>query len=336
MAARKLKLDPICLAYSQDSILLHVESEIEVLLTSEKLRSLPNALCLEALCSGEVWVGRGNSCRIESVVTIDGADALTSNLDALVESIFKEVGNLEVSDSPCAAIHLADLDQMWNYLGLSAVLHLEDSSGKGKVASVALRHSQLSHTSSPSRQPWSVTSDDFSIPNAVPRVDFQRLQIRFYFQTGKAAENIPKTLRNLAEALRRNEPHSNLQRDHGFHQDSDFRFSESANAKVNQNLTGLLMHCTESLTTAVNSFVPILLSISPRELPTSSPVKSFNSATPPGKLLRRRSFSKEAVDILMAWVEHRPQSQKPSLQDRRELALRTGLEPSSYYCLFRP
>ncbi|PQE09648.1 hypothetical protein CJF32_00007087 [Rutstroemia sp. NJR-2017a WRK4] len=314
MATRKLKLDPICLAYSQDSILLHVESELEVLLTSAKLRSLPNAQCLEALCSGEVWVCRGKSCRIECVVTIDGADALPSNFDSLAESIFKEVGNLE----------------MWNHLGLSAVLHFEDSSGKGKAASVALRHSQLSQTSSPSRQPWSITSDDFSIPNAVPRVEFQRLQIRFDFHTDVAAGNIPKILTNLAEGLQRNETHSNLQPDHGFHQDSDFRSLESANTKLHQNLTGLLMHCTQSLTTAVNSFVPVLLSVSPREIPTSSPVRSFNSATAPGKLLRRRPFSKEAVNILMTWVEHHPQSQKPSLQDRGELALRTGLEPSSY------
>ncbi|PQE07468.1 hypothetical protein CJF30_00007193 [Rutstroemia sp. NJR-2017a BBW] len=227
MATRELKLDPICLAYSQDSILLHVESELEVLLTSAKLRSLPNAQLLEALCLGEVWVCRGKSCRIECVVTIDGADALTSNFDSLVESIFKEVGNLEVSNSPCAVIDLADLDQMWNHLGLSAVLHFEDSSGKGKAASVALRHSQLSQTSSPSRQPWSITSDDFSIPNAVPRVEFQRLQIRFDFQTGVAAGNIPKILSNLAEELQRNETHSNLQPDHGFHQDSDFRTSNA-------------------------------------------------------------------------------------------------------------
>jgi hypothetical protein len=337
MAVRKLKLDPICLAYSQNSILLHVESEAEVLLPSAKLGSLPNVQCLEALSSGEVWVCRGNSCRVECVVTIDGVDAPTPNFDSLVESSFEEVGNLEVSDLPCAAIHLTDSEQMWNQLGLSAVLHREDSSWKGKVASIALRHSELSHTSSSIRQPWSVTSDEFLIPNAIPHAEFQRLQIRFDFQTGVAAGNIPKVLRNPAEAFRSSETPSYFQRDHGFHEDPDCRLFESANAEVNQDLTELLMSCTESLTAAVNSFIPTLLSISPRELPTSCPVTSFNSAKPSlDKLIKRRPFSKEAVDILMAWVEHHPQSQRPNLQERGELALRTGLEPSSYYHLFRP
>ncbi|KAJ8060024.1 hypothetical protein OCU04_011635 [Sclerotinia nivalis] len=182
MSLRTISFGPIGFSPTLDKLSLHAEYEVAVRLPSGKLESLPVGECLKALTSGEIWVASGNSCRIDLSITVDGKELVETNNNHIVELLGRFVAESKI----------------WEQLGLSTILHLQNASPQKESLSIQLNYNELSTLPVVSSRPWSYTNTDIKTPETLPCAQMERLKLCLAFRSPSAGKRISKRVKSSA------------------------------------------------------------------------------------------------------------------------------------------
>ncbi|KAF7866923.1 hypothetical protein EAF04_005764 [Stromatinia cepivora] len=179
MSLRTISFGPISFSSTLDKLSLHAEYEVAIRIPSEKLESLPVDECLKALTSGEIWVSSGNSSRIDLNITVDGKELVETNSNHIVELLGKFVAESKI----------------WEQLGLSTILHLQNASLQKGSLSIQLNYNELSTLPVVSSRPWSYKTTDIKTPEALLCAQMERLKLCLAFRSPSAGKQISKRVK---------------------------------------------------------------------------------------------------------------------------------------------
>ncbi|ESZ97131.1 hypothetical protein SBOR_2489 [Sclerotinia borealis F-4128] len=179
MSIRRISFGPLALSSPSDKLSLNVEYEVAVRLPSGKLEALPIGECLDALSSGEVWVSRGNSCRIEFNITLDGKALVDNDNDHIIELLGRFIAGSKI----------------WTQLGLSTILHLQDAVLQKGTISLHLNHKEPSSLPVAASRPWSNTTTDIRTPEALLCAQMEQLKVCLAFTSTSPGHQSSKRIK---------------------------------------------------------------------------------------------------------------------------------------------
>ncbi|KAF7918950.1 hypothetical protein BELL_0596g00060 [Botrytis elliptica] len=182
MLLRSLNFGPVAFSSLSDKLSLHLEYEVVIRLPSGKLETLSVDECLKALTSGEIWVASGNPCRVDFVIDLDGKESFGANNNHIIELLGKFVAESKI----------------WEQLGLSAILHLQNEPLQKNNLSLQLNNKEPLNSPVLDVRPWSCTTTDIRIPDAQLCVQMEQLKVLLSFrhisggiQTSKRRKPLP-------------------------------------------------------------------------------------------------------------------------------------------------
>ncbi|QSZ31589.1 hypothetical protein DSL72_001156 [Monilinia vaccinii-corymbosi] len=178
MSSRSIIFGPITLSSPADKLSLDVEYEVDMRLPSGKLGTVSVGECLEALASGEVWVARGNSCRIDFRVSLDGEELAQTNNIHIIELLGKSIAESKI----------------WAQLGLSTILHLQNG-----IIYLHLNYDEPSSLPVVDSRPWSCTTTDIKTPEALLCAQMDRLTVSLAFRSTAARNQVSKRVRSSSQ-----------------------------------------------------------------------------------------------------------------------------------------
>ncbi|KAF5869314.1 putative bel1-like homeodomain protein 8 protein [Botrytis fragariae] len=166
MLSRTLTFGPVAFSSLSDKLSLQLEYEVVIRLPSGNLETLSVDQCLKALTSGEMWVASGNSCRIDFVIDLDGKESFGINNNHIIEMLGKYVAESKI----------------WEQLGLSAILHLQNEPLQTNNLSLQLNNKDPSNSPILGVRPWTCTTTDIRIPDAQLCAHMEQLKVRLSFR----------------------------------------------------------------------------------------------------------------------------------------------------------
>ncbi|KAF7946599.1 hypothetical protein EAE96_009594 [Botrytis aclada] len=166
MLLRTFNFGPIAFSSLPDKLSLHLEYEVVIRIPSGKLETLSADECLKALTSGEIWVASGNACRIDFVIDLDGRESFGTNNNHIIELLGKYVAELKI----------------WEQLGLSAILHLQNEPLQQNSLSLQLNYKEPFNSPILDVRPWSCTTTDIRIPDVQLYAQMEQLKVRLSFR----------------------------------------------------------------------------------------------------------------------------------------------------------
>ncbi|ATZ49035.1 hypothetical protein BCIN_04g02350 [Botrytis cinerea B05.10] len=182
MLLRPLNFGPVAFSSLSDKLSLHLEYEVVIRLPPGKLETLSGDECLKALTSGEIWVASGSSCRVDFVIGLDGKESLGAQNSHIVELLGKFVAESKI----------------WEQLGLSATLHLQNETLRKTNISLQLSNKEPLNSPILDVRPWSCTTTDIRIPDAQLCAQMEQLKVRLLFrptsgggQTSRRRKQLP-------------------------------------------------------------------------------------------------------------------------------------------------
>ncbi|TGO34990.1 hypothetical protein BHYA_0174g00150 [Botrytis hyacinthi] len=179
MLLKALNFGPVAFSSLSDKLSLHLEYEVVIKLPSGKLETLSVDECLKALTSGEIWVISGNSCRADFVIDIDGKESLGNNNNHFIELL-----GMFVAES-----------KIWEQLGLSAILHLQNEPLQKNNLSLHLNNKEPLNSPIHDIRPWSCTTTDIRTPDAQLCAEIEQLKVRLSFRPTSRGSQASKRLK---------------------------------------------------------------------------------------------------------------------------------------------
>ncbi|TGO28148.1 hypothetical protein BPAE_0031g00130 [Botrytis paeoniae] len=166
MLSRTLTFGPVAFSSLSDKLSLQLEYEVVIRLPSGNLETLSVDECLKALTSGEIWVASGNSCQVDFVIDFNGKESFGINNNHIIEMLCKYVAESEI----------------WEQLGLSAILHLQNEPLQKNNISLQLNNKESLNSPILDVRPWSCTTTDIRIPDAQLCAHMEQLKVRLSFR----------------------------------------------------------------------------------------------------------------------------------------------------------
>ncbi|TGO12585.1 hypothetical protein BTUL_0086g00610 [Botrytis tulipae] len=179
MLLRALNFGPVAFSSLSDNLSVHLEYEVVIRLPSGNLETLSVDECLKALTSGEIWVASGNSCRVDFVIDLDGKESFGTNNNHIIELLGKFVAESKI----------------WEQLGLSAILHLQNEPLQRNNLSFQLNNKEPLNSPILDVRPWSCTTTDIRIPDAQLCAEMEQLKVRLSFRPTSGGSQTSKRLK---------------------------------------------------------------------------------------------------------------------------------------------
>jgi hypothetical protein len=327
MSSRTLEFDRLQLRSTQDKWELSVVTSA-TFRTPRALSSLDDANTVKALTSGNIWVSRGNGCRIDFQISIEGKLVDKGKYLHLLETIGHRVRDAKVAPAFVNLQCSADSVKLWSQLLLLAFLGCPQVNQVGDSQShLSVRLSCGTPISKAEILPrgWLMDNVDVNPPKGVSQAEFERMYIQFNFLTtqGKlpsASEGQKSWLDSLGAPKMMLQDHSSkVEREQrlGGLEDAVGVLSRGLSASISRGFEPKPSHTHGHFANSKKYTFS-------QSSTTKQPKPKRNKGN------TRSKYPQQVIEILKSWLDAHADNPCPTKDERQVLMKETELQSSKF------